>query len=88
MSNYLAVATVTATLQRELQSVIGTDVSGATATTVRPDAPGHGVPNVGVNIFLYEIAPNAVLRNRDLPTRSGNGQAAFSVLRPRWICIT
>ena len=74
MSNYLAVATVTATLQRELQSAVGIDVPGATATTVRPDAPGHGVPDVGVNIFLYEIAPNAALRNRDLPTRSSNGQ--------------
>jgi hypothetical protein len=80
MSNYLAVATVTATLQRELQSAIGIDVPGATATTVRPDAPGHGAPDVGVNIFLYEIAPNAAVRNRDLPTRSGNGQAA--VQRP------
>jgi uncharacterized protein DUF4255/IPT/TIG domain-containing protein len=80
MSNYLAVATVTATLQRELQSAIGVDVPGATATTVRPDAPGHGVPEVGVNIFLYEIAPNAAVRNRDLPARSGNGQTA--VQRP------
>lgn len=80
MSNYLAVATVTATLQRELQSAVGVDVPGATATTVRPDAPGHGVPEVGVNIFLYEIAPNAAVRNRDLPTRSGNGQTA--VQRP------
>jgi hypothetical protein len=80
MSNYLAVATVTATLQRELQSVIGTDVGGARATTVRPDTPDGGVPQVGVNIFLYEIAPNAVLRNMDLPTRGGNGQAA--VQRP------
>jgi hypothetical protein len=75
MSNYLAVATVTATLQRELHSVVAADVTGSTATAVRPDAPGHGVPDVGVNIFLYEIAPNAVLRNADLPTRSGNGQA-------------
>jgi hypothetical protein len=74
MSNFLAVATVTATLQRELQSAVGIDVPGATATTVRPDAPGHGVPEVGVNIFLYEIAPNAAVRNRDLPTRSSNGQ--------------
>jgi Pvc16 N-terminal domain/IPT/TIG domain len=75
MSNFLAVATVTATLQRQLHSVIAVDVAGAAATTVRPDAPGRGVPAVGVNIFLYEIAPNAVLRNVDLPTRSGNGQA-------------
>ena len=75
MSNFLAVATVSATLQRELQSAVGIDVPGAIATTVRPDASGHGVPDVGVNIFLYEIAPNAAVRNRDLPTRSGNGQA-------------
>jgi hypothetical protein len=80
MSNYLAVATVTAALQRELQSTIGLDVPGATATTVRPDAAGHGVPEVGVNIFLYEITPNAAVRNRDLPARSGNGQTA--VQRP------
>ncbi len=75
MSNYLAVATVTATLQHMLDPVIGTDVPGARATTVRPDTPGHGVPDVGVNIFLYEIAPNAGLRNMDLPTRSSNGEA-------------
>jgi len=75
MSNYLAVATVTATLQHVLQSVVGVDVPGAKATMVRPDAPGHGVPEVGVNIFLYEIAPNYVLRNADLPSRNGNGQA-------------
>ena len=75
MSNFLAVATVTATLQRELQSVIGANVSAAKATTVRPDAVGHGLPEVGVNIFLYEVAPNAALRNTDLPTRNGDGQA-------------
>jgi hypothetical protein len=75
MSNYLAVATVTATLQRMLQSVIGVDVPGATATMVRPDVSGTGVPDVGLNIFLYEVAPNAVRRNEDLPTRSSNGQA-------------
>ncbi len=75
MSNYLAVATVTATLQRGLQSVIGTDVPGAKASTVRPDVSGHGLPDVGLNIFLYQIMPNAVLRNADLPTRNGDGQA-------------
>jgi hypothetical protein len=80
MSNHLAVATVTATLQHVLQTVLDEDFSGAKASVVRPDAPGHGIPAVGVNIFLYEIAPNAALRNADLPTRSGNGQVA--VQRP------
>ena len=88
MSNVPAVATVTATLQRELQSAIGHDVPGATATTVRPDATGHGVPDVGVNIFLYEIAPNAAVRNRDLPRAAATARRLFSGPRSRWICIT
>ncbi len=75
MSNYLAVATVTATLQRVLQSVIGNDVLGAKVTMVRPDAPGHGVPAVGLNVFLYQVMPNTGLRNADLPTRNSDGQA-------------
>jgi hypothetical protein len=73
VSNYLAIATVTATLQRFVQSVIGTDVPGAKATTARPDASGQGLPEVGVNIFLYQTVPNAVLRNADLPTRNSTG---------------
>jgi hypothetical protein len=75
MSNFLAIATVTATLQRALQSVIGVDVPGAKANTARPDAPGAGLPQIGVNIFLYQITPNAALRNADLPTRNAAGQA-------------
>jgi hypothetical protein len=75
MSNFLAIATVTATLQRFLQSVVGTDVPGAKANTARPDAPGSGVPQIGVNIFLYQITPNAALRNADLPTRNAASQA-------------
>jgi hypothetical protein len=74
MSNYLAIATVTATLQRVLQGVIGVDVSGAKASMVRPDAQGQGLPDVGVNVFLYQVTPNAALRNADLPTRNTNGQ--------------
>ena len=75
MSNYLAIATVTATLQRALQAVIGADVPGAKANTARPDATGHGLPEIGVNVFLYQITPNSVLRNADLPTRNSGGQA-------------
>jgi hypothetical protein len=73
MSNYLAVATVTATLQRVLQSTVGNDVPGAKVTTLRPDA--KGMPAVGLNIFLYQVVPNAARRNADLPTRNVDGQA-------------
>ena len=69
MSNYLAIATVTAALSRVLQAAIGIDVPGAVATTVRPNGPSSGVPDIGVNIFLYQSTPNTSWRNHDLPTR-------------------
>lgn len=73
MSNYLAIATVTATMQRILQSSLQEDVPGVRVTTVRPDASGHGTPEVGVNLFLYQVAPNPAWRNTDLHTRRPKG---------------
>jgi hypothetical protein len=80
MSNFLAIATVTATLQRTLRAAIRANVPGADVTTVRPDATTDGATNKGVNIFLYHVTPNAAWRNSDLPTRSSNGTL---VARPR-----
>ncbi len=65
MSNYLAIATVTATLQRILQSVIQQDIEGARATTLPPGGISTGAPEVGVNIFLYQITSNPSLANLD-----------------------
>lgn len=73
MSNHLAIATVTATLRRLLQSVVDKDVPGAKVTTVRPDANSSNVPATGVNIFLYQVTPNPSWRNADLPTRGSGG---------------
>jgi Pvc16 N-terminal domain len=72
MSNFLAIATVTATLQRLVQSTIQLDVPGARVTTVRPDS-GGGTPEVGVNIYLYQAAPNPAWRNSDLRNRRPKG---------------
>lgn len=72
MSNFLAIATVTAALQTSLQEVVQVDVPGAQVTAARPDAQGQA-PALGVGIFLYQVGPNAALRNADLPTRTGNG---------------
>ncbi|HEX9867628.1 MAG TPA: DUF4255 domain-containing protein [Candidatus Tectomicrobia bacterium] len=69
MSNFLAIATVTSTLQRLLQGALAADVPGATVTTVRPDSLTAGAPTTGVNIYLYQVTPNGALRNADLPTR-------------------
>ena len=80
MSNFLAIATVTATLQRAVQDAVNADVSGAKVTAVRPDGAASGTPAAGVNIFLYQVMPNGALRNTDLPSRDADGAL---VRRPR-----
>ena len=74
MSNFLAIATVTAGLVQILQPAVDTDVPGADVTTVRPDGSGSGTPDVGVNLYLFQVTPNAAWRNNDLPTRSSSGE--------------
>jgi hypothetical protein len=71
VSNFLGIATVTATLSQMLQAAVGPDVPGATVTTLAPDE--GGLPATGVNVFLYQVAPNASWGNGDLPTRRASG---------------
>ncbi|HEX6732598.1 MAG TPA: DUF4255 domain-containing protein, partial [Pyrinomonadaceae bacterium] len=73
MSNFLAIATVTAALSQVLLEAVVPDVSGADVTTVHPDGTRGALPTSGVNIFLYHVTQNAAWRNTDLPTRRGNG---------------
>jgi Pvc16 N-terminal domain len=69
MSNPLAIATVTATLQQLLTNALpASGVGGALVKNVRPDDQPN-LPPVGVNIFLYQVSPNPAWRNTDLPTR-------------------
>lgn len=74
MSNYLAIATVTATLQRLLQASIQADVEGARVTTLRPENLGEGAPESGVNIFLYQILSNPAHSNGAMPVRQRRGE--------------
>jgi len=74
MSNFLALATVTSTLQRLLQAAVEVDVDGGTVTTLRPDGTSEGLPAVGANVYLYQVTPNAQWRNTDLPTRTPGGR--------------
>ncbi|WP_204150142.1 DUF4255 domain-containing protein [Leptolyngbya sp. CCY15150] len=73
MSNYLAIATVTAALQRILQEGIRDDVPGATVTTVRPDVPSAATQAASINVYLYQATPNPTWRNADLRTRRPKG---------------
>jgi hypothetical protein len=80
MSNVLAIATVTAALRQVLNDAAGSDLAGATATAVRPNAPAGHLPDPGVNVYLYQVTPNAAWRNADVPTRDAGGGL---VQRPR-----
>jgi hypothetical protein len=85
MSNFLALATATETIRFVLNHYVGVDVNGATASAVSPSGvnntgTGNGLPTTGVNVFLYQIMPNAAGRNLDLPTRRSDGSL---VQRPR-----
>lgn len=74
MSNYLAIATVTATLSTVIDAALRADVPGAEVKTLRPDALGNGAAPPTVNVFLYQATPNASWRNRDLPTRDAESR--------------
>ncbi len=73
MSNYLAIATVTATLQRLLQAAVQVDVDGARVTTVQPGQIGSGTPETGINLFLYQVSRNPALKNSDTVTARMKG---------------
>ncbi len=83
MSNHLAIATVTAALQQILNGPVGNAVGSAKVGFSRPDASNATTPLV--NIYLYQITPNAAYRNADLPTRRADSsmaqrpQAAFDL---------
>ena len=78
MSNFLAIATVTAVLKKNLQDALDANapgaVSGAKITTVRPDGLSSGVPSKGANLYLYMVTPNLALHNADMPNRSSEGK--------------
>lgn len=79
MSNHLAVATVTAALQRLLRGPVAADVPGAVVTTDRPDSAAKATSPT-VNLYLYHVLPSAARRNDDLPSRRVDGSL---VERPR-----
>lgn len=71
MSNFLAVATVSRALQTFLARAVTPVDVGANVTTAKPLAEPTGDPLV--SIFLYQVVPNAALRNRDAVTRASDG---------------
>lgn len=68
MSNALAIAAVTATLEAVLGVGIHADPSlnDTAFTSLPPDKARGSVTTNQLNLFLYQVLPNAALRNMDL----------------------
>lgn len=79
MSSALALAAVTAVLKDLLDNaLIDQSVSAAvgpvTVSALPPDRIATGIDEKPqLNLFLYQVAPNAALRNLDLPSRDDRG---------------
>ncbi len=74
MSNHLAIATVTAALQQVLMTPVANAVTNAQVGFSRPDPADSKTPLV--NVFLYQVTPNAAYRNANVPTRRAAGDLA------------
>lgn len=75
MSNPLAIAAVTATFAQLLGRVIeDSALSGATVTTVPPDVAETASTDRRLNLFLYQVTPDAAMRNEQLPVRRSDGR--------------
>ena len=74
MSNHLAIATVTATIQRIVQAAVQEDFDGTVVTTARPDNQDGGATQPRVNIYMYQATPNPAWRNSDLRIRRPKGE--------------
>ena len=74
MSNHLAIAAVTATIQRILQAAVQEDVYGARVTTARPNTVEGGLTETCVNIYLYMVTTNTAYRNSDTTLRRPKGE--------------
>jgi hypothetical protein len=74
MSNHLAIATVTAVLQRTLQASVQRHVESVRISTVAPHRIGQGTPETGINLFLYQVTRNNALKNSDGITQRSRHQ--------------
>lgn len=80
MTNALAIAAVTATLRNLLDAGVNSDVPGTSVTARPPDRARTSMTGNQVNIFLYQVLPNAALRNQPLPAQARNGESAHPPL--------
>jgi hypothetical protein len=74
MSNWLAVATVTATLRNLLFAGVTADVPGTVVTTRPPDRARVNTTANQLNLFLYQTVIEASWRNQEIPSKVKPGE--------------
>lgn len=72
MSNTLAVATVTEALRQQIAQSLAPDIPFAVDVAARKP-PTDPPTEPTITVFLYQVTPNASLRNTDAPTRAADG---------------
>ncbi|HEY1910196.1 MAG TPA: DUF4255 domain-containing protein [Vicinamibacterales bacterium] len=76
MSNPLALAAVTLTLQSILNSVVADPDLTDTTVTIQPPDKARGSNSANqLNLFLYQVVPNAAWRNMNIPSQVGPGES-------------
>src|SRR6185312_12322310 len=83
MSNALAIAAVTATLRNILFDALNNDpnMPPNPDVTVQPPDKAHDDKRIHfVNLFLYQVLPNAAWRNMDIPQKIRSGETAMPPL--------
>jgi len=82
LSNPLSIAAITMTLQAILGTGIVADPDLAdTTVTILPPDKARGTNNANqLNIFLYQILPNAAWRNMNIPNQVASGETANAPL--------
>src|SRR5829696_6256926 len=88
MSNYFAIATVTAAISyllkegfKNLPDTEDTEIRNVikdTEISIKPPDAGAGSLEKRLNIFLYQVNPNIGYSNMDLPTHNFNGELVKS----------
>ncbi|WP_224285433.1 DUF4255 domain-containing protein [Streptomyces sp. LS1784] len=72
MSNHLAIATVSEALRLLITRALSPDIPFAVEVSARKP-PTEPPTDPTITVFLYQVTPNASLRNRDAPTRATDG---------------
>jgi len=73
MSSNLAIAMVTEVLRHLLQDAVDIGLPGTTVSAARPGSVPGGPAVPRIDVVLYRVSPDAVLRYADVPFRGAPG---------------